>query len=269
MEVFTPPKIPVIEKVVVETVDETRQVKTLAEELNIRFGPHMPTIEDDKKPGRDAVNFPRPTRLEHPDGVRLIIIPESWFAYFYDKTGVTGPYVFTAGFLTFLLSKEWLIIEHEMVVGASLFVILTVGLKKFGPAANKYIEGACETEERLWDNWQQGTIKTLETYIALEKNNQNSLKNQSVLFDAKRENVLLQREAEFRRRQMSVYDEVKRKLDYQIAFQNAGKQFAQRHMVNWVIDNVTKGISAQQEKEALSKCIADLKALSSKRANVI
>lgn len=134
---------------------------------------------------------------------------------------------------------------------------------------NIFFSFSWQYEVSLWDRYQKGTISTLEEYISLEKTYQESLKGQGILFDAKRENVHLQREAEYRRRLMAVHDEVKRKLDYQIATQNASKQFAQKHMVNWIIDNVVKGISGTQEKEALVKCIADLKALAVKRANII
>lgn len=120
-----------------------------------------------------------------------------------------------------------------------------------------------------WKQYQQGNVKLLKDYIELEKQAQKSLDGQKILFDAKRENVHLQREAEYRRRLKNVYDEVKRKLEYQIALQNSAKQFSQKHMVNWIIDNVSKGVTPQQEKEALAKCIADLKALSQKKANAI
>lgn len=103
----------------------------------------------------------------------------------------------------------------------------------------------------------------------MEKEKQESLKNQSILFDAKRENVHLQREAEYRQRLMTVYQEVKRKLDYQIAVQEAGKQFSQRHMVSWILDNVTRSLSSVSEKQTLSKCITDLKTLSAARAGAI
>jgi F-type H+-transporting ATPase subunit b len=229
----------------------------------------MPTIEDDKKPERDVVNFPRPVRLEEPEGTRLLIVPETWFQFFYPKTGYTGPYLFFGGVLSFLLSKEWMIIEHEMVVGGTLALLATVFLKNYGKPISDYLEGINEVEGNLWEKWQNGTIKTLDQFITLEKTFQESLKGQGILFEAKRENINLQREAEYRRRLMEVHNEVKRKLDYQIATQNASKQFAQKHMVSWIIDNVVKGISAQQEKEALVKCISDLKALAIKRPNVI
>jgi hypothetical protein len=109
----------------------------------------------------------------------------------------------------------------------------------------------------------------LEDLIQFEKQQQESLKNQNILFDAKRENVHLQREAEYRRRMHTVFQEVKRKLDYQIASQEAVKQFAQRHMVSWIMDNVTKNLSSVSEKETLNKCVSDLKALSVARAGVI
>lgn len=68
---------------------------------------------------------------------------------------------------------------------------------------------------------------------------------------------------------MSVFHEVRRKLDYQIAAQEAGKQFAQRHMVSWILDNVSRGLGSVSEKETLNKCIADLKTLSVTRAAAI
>jgi len=174
--------------------------------------------------------------------------------------------MFGAGFLTFLLSKELLIIEHEMVVGATLAVIATIAVKKFKDPANRYMEGMIEAENKEWKDFQQGSISALDEFVALEKSYQSALKNQKILFDAKRENVHLQREAEYRRRQMTAFEEVKRKLDYQIASQMARKQFAQNHMVSWIINNVQKGISPQQEKDALNKCIVDLKNLSTSKA---
>lgn len=85
-----------------------------------------------------------------------------------------------------------------------------------------------------------------------------------VLFDAKRENVQLQLEAEFRRRQMEAYNEVRRRLEFLVAKEEAVRQFQQKHMVNWIIDSVAKGITPQQEKEALKSTFSELKKLAAK-----
>merc|ERR1712002_1264808 len=83
-----------------------------------------------------------------------------------------------------------------------------------------------------------------------------------MLYTAKRENVGLQLEAEFRERQQKVYSEVKRRLDYQVETDNVKRRVEQAHMVNWIIDNVKKSITPETEKQNLQACLARLKSLS-------
>jgi len=267
--IIMPPRLPTIETNVVDNIEECKPSKSIGEQIGANFGPNMPTIDDDKRPERDLVNYPRVERPENPEGVRIAVLPESWFTAFYDKTGVTGPYLFFGGLTTFLVSKEFLIMEHEMVVGFTLAVIFAAAINKFKDPVREYFSKIDDATVDSWNQYQQGNIKLLKDYIELEKKAQKSLEGQKILFDAKRENIHLQCEAEYRRRLKTVHDEVRRKLEYQIAAQNSAKQFSQKHMVNWIIDNVSKGISAQQEKDAMSKCIADLKTLSVKKAGVI
>ena len=115
-----------------------------------------------------------------------------------------------------------------------------------------------------WDNWQKGMITFLNEYINSEKNIRDAPAQHKILFDAKRENIQLQLEAEFRRRQMQAYTEVRRRLDFLVAKEEAVKQFQQKHMVNWIIDNVAKSITPQQEKETLKTTLAELKKLAAK-----
>ena len=91
-------------------------------------------------PERDLVNFPRPKRLMDPLPVRLGFIPDSWFQFFYSKTGVTGPYAFGIGFITYLLSKEILVLEHEFWTGVSFFIMIIYAHKKFGPPVKASLE---------------------------------------------------------------------------------------------------------------------------------
>lgn len=81
------------------------------------------------------------------------------------------------------------------------------------------------------------------------------------MIDAKKENVALQLEAAYRERLATVYSEVKRRLDYQVERLNVERRIAQRHQVNWVVSNVMKSISPDQEKAAINQAIADLGAL--------
>ena len=232
--------------------------------LNIRFAPTFATINDDKNPQRDLKNFPRPVQPDFAEPTRLGIIPESWFNFFYNKTGVTGPYVFLGSFGTFLLSKEWLIFEHEILVGVEATVILVLAAKMFGPKARQYICEEVDKNYQEWDNWQKGMIDFLNNFIKTEQNIRDAPAEHKVLFDAKRENIQLQLEAEFRSRQMQAYNEVRRRLNFLVAKEEAVRQFQQKHMVNWIIDNVAKAITPQQEKEALKTTLSELKKLAVK-----
>ena len=44
---------------------------------------------------------------------------------FYNKTGVSGPYMALASIGTFLASKEFFVMEHDFYVGISLAIVLT------------------------------------------------------------------------------------------------------------------------------------------------
>lgn len=267
--ILNPPAVPVLvedpqDAKLIQNYDPKQQ--SLEDFLNIRFGPEMATINDDKRPERDTKNFPRLVRPLWPDKTRLFLIPESWFLYFYPKTGVTGPYVFLFGGLTFLLSKELYIIEHEFITGLCLAGLTAAAIQKWGQSARHWICDTIDEENRLWDNWQNGMMSFLNQMIDAETQSQAASKDQKVLFDAKRENIKLQLEAEFRRRQMAAYSEVRNRLEFHLAKQVAQRQYQQQHMVNWIIDSVAKSITPQQEKEAFKKCLSDLKQLSTKHS---
>ncbi|XP_066999321.1 ATP synthase subunit b, mitochondrial [Anabrus simplex] len=219
----------------------------------------VPTTQE--SPERDLVNFPRPVRLEYPAKVRYGFIPETWFEFFYKKTGVTGPYAFGVGLLTFLCSKEIYVMEHEYYTGISLAIMSVVAVKKLGPVLAKFADKQIDDIEHQWKENRESTVRMYEEGIENEKQEQWRAEGQNLLFQAKKDNIGLQLEAVYRERLMEVFGEVKRRLDYQVERQNIERRIAQKHMVAWVLQNVLKSITPQQEKESLQKCILDLKNL--------
>jgi len=236
-------------------VRTTSNVPPGREILNVNEGPE-----------RDVKNFPRLKRPLLPGKVRLGFIPEEWFQLFYPKTGVTGPYLFGTGMMTYLYSKEILLMDHEFYVGVTIIAMTVYAVKAFGPGANKYLDDAADAEEAMLDKSRKNELDALQQAIKSEELAQWQADGQVTLFEAKKENVALQLEAEFRRRQVQVYNEVKRRLDYQLEQVNIQRRLQQKHMVNWIVNNVVKSISPQQEKDTLAKCIADLKGLAATNA---
>ena len=88
---------------------------------------------------RDLVNFPQRQRPIERAPVRCLVFPEEWFNALNPKTGVTGPYMFLAGFGTFLASKEYFVMEHDFYVGVGLAAVLTYIIKTVSQTERKHV----------------------------------------------------------------------------------------------------------------------------------
>jgi len=247
------------------------QIVTMFCRTVVRSGAVVPTLLRTSKPCiaaappmlfHTSVERPGYKLPDHPGKVRLGFIPDEWFQMFYSKTGVTGPYVFGTGLLLYMINKELYVLGPETVHGVAVFGLTIYAIKKFGHLWTDYVDGLREEQLKTAEEWKANAIKGFLEGIEEEKKELWRLEGRHHLFDAKRENVALQLETEFRERQLAVTNAVKSRLDYHVAIENMKTNMEQQHMVKWIEKNVIKSITPAQEKELLNKCISDLKSMS-------
>ncbi|NXI35434.1 AT5F1 synthase, partial [Galbula dea] len=205
---------------------------------------------------------PLPPLPEKGGEVRHGLIPEEFFKFLYPKTGVTGPYMLGTGLILYLLSKEIYVVNHETVAAICILSVIIYGIKKYGADVAAFADKLNEEKVAGALAVKNDAIKELETAIEQEKKEQWRVEGRSYLFDAKRNNIAMLLETNYRERLLTVYSEVKKRLDYQVAMQSLKRQKEQEHMIHWVEKNVIQSITPQQQKESIAKCILDLKTLS-------
>ena len=83
------------------------------------------------------------------------------------------------------------------------------------------------------------------------------------LAHAKKDIIDMTLETVYRERMKQMYEAVKRRLDYQVALQNARKDFKRTNMINWITNEVKKSITAKQEQDSLQACLNQLRQIAS------
>lgn len=78
-------------------------------------------------PERDTKNFPHPVQPETSPPVRLGFIPDTWFQFFYNKTGVTGKFALT---LIVLHSLVYALCSMNGVMNMSTCVVCCTAVVK-------------------------------------------------------------------------------------------------------------------------------------------
>ncbi|CAG0896267.1 unnamed protein product [Cyprideis torosa] len=222
-------------------------------------GPNYPSKTP--TPERDTENFPNVPLAKECPPVVMHFIPRSWFEFFYPKTGVSGGWVFLGGLVIFLLSKEIWVIEHSFYNGLSLLIIVWYGYTRFWPKAVEWGTEKQELEMIKIQYIYDKNVWDLRTQLEREERVRDEARAQTLLFEAKRENVALQLETCFRERQMLVYNEVKRRLDYQVEVQMSESRIKHQHMTNWIIAQVNQEITPELEAKVLQQCVADLRTI--------
>lgn len=237
-------------------------VNTNAPSKEVRRYPH-------DAPERDFVNFP-PVRLpEQPGKLRIGFIPDEWFQMMYDKTGVIGPYVIFWGGLATILSKEifvyWADTAEQLVFLAALIGVTKMYGHKLAGMLDKKVDEATAAEYTKLND----ASKEIDEKIAQNDSLQSLPEANKLIHAAKRENVHMQLEAAYRSRLFQVYQEIKKRLDYQVAIQGVYKRLERDEAINYIIREVNKSIGANQENEAFQSGLNTLRNLSKKYAGSI
>lgn len=194
---------------------------------------------------------------------RLGFIPDEWFQFLYPKTGVSGPYLLMVGLVNYMASKEILVMEHEYYSGLSVALVVYLVTKNFGRQIGDILDKEVKT---IVDDMQKGRNEEIASYNAVIKDCElagTRAKAQEILMAAKKENIALQLEAEYRERLMKVYSVVRDRLQYHMKRSRTEKRIQQKWMIEWILKNVNKSITPEFQKQALSSAIKDLGALAS------
>lgn len=216
-------------------------------------------------PERDLVNFPHPNVTEYPSKVRLGVIPDSWFRFFYEKTGETGGYLFLGGLATTLLSTEMIVMDvelyHPLPHAFNIFMITLLA----GGKIAKYADDVAESEMADYATWKERQLMGFKQTVEAEEHLQKCYQViNDMLFSAKRENVQLQLEAAYRDRVNTVHTTVKRRMEFLSEYEATKRRFSLQHNIDWVMEKVRASVTPQMETATLKQCVSDLKTLAQK-----
>lgn len=192
-------------------------------------------------------------------------VPAEWAEFFKPKTGVSGFYTFLVSTWTYLASKEILVMEHNYYGGLSMLIICVTITTKFGKQIGRALDKVVDEYETQLSQGRTDTKKSSEAAIAHEQKEQWRFEGQLMVVDAKRENVHLQREAEYRRRLLHAHRQVKNRLEYQMALLGVENRFVHRNIVVWVLNEVQKSLTPQFLDGYMERCITDLDGIAKKQ----
>lgn len=116
--------------------------------------------------------------------------------------------MFATSIGTYLISKEIYVLEHEFYNAISFVIIWIFLVKKFGPPLSKFLEKEQNAEIEGWEDNRKKKIEFAEKNIKAINDSIWRAEGQTILAEAKRENINIQLEAIYRERLAQVYNEV-------------------------------------------------------------
>ena len=116
--------------------------------------------------------------------------------------------MFAASVGAFLVSKELWVIEHEFYCGVAILIVLGAARRAVGDDVSAFLDKEVDAEEAALKSIRQDEIDRCKAAIAEEENSQWMATSYQELMQAKKENVGLQLEIEYRSRLNEAYKQV-------------------------------------------------------------
>lgn len=200
----------------------------------------------------------------HEDGrTRLYIFPEKFFKLLEPRLGFSGGYSFIFGALALMIQKEAFVVCSSQAL--SMTIVMGCGVHLFGryfaPWNDSMEKAEIELKHEMVENWKQHKLSLVESEIdGVEK-----LKEQAsglpMIQEQRKNNITSSIEAEYMNRQADLVAAVKKNLDYHVTLKNAERDAMQKHMINWIENEVNESISQQDPQADLDAAIGQLKAM--------
>lgn len=193
---------------------------------------------------------------------RMVFFPESYFKLLEPKLGYTGPYTLFWGLVLFAFNKEYIVWNPEATWTFSMFAFMGAALHHFLiPAWDRetHITNVLKNEQvQLWKDYK---MSLSESVIDGSQRLQEQTQALNMIQEQRKTNLALGLEAEYMNRQADLVAAVKKRLDYQVAVNNAEREAMSKHMINWVESQVQEAIAKRSPKDDLAAAIAQLKTM--------
>jgi F-type H+-transporting ATPase subunit b len=162
-----------------------------------------------------------------------------------DKTGVTGFGTLVAGLTAVSISKEIIIFHNETLIGFALATVIYGLMKKLGSPIGEYLDQRSQDILDSLNIERNSKLKTLESSILANQQLEENLQCRKDVFEIMQENNALSLEEEYRQRQLTLYNAVKKRLDFQADYEATERRLNHEHLVAWVEQQVAAAVSAK------------------------
>lgn len=177
-----------------------------------------------------------------------------------DKTGVTGFGTLVAGLTAVSISKEIIIFHNETLIGFALATVIYGLMKKLGSPIGEYLDQRSQDILDSLNIERNSKLKTLESSILANQQLEENLQCRKDVFEIMQENNALSLEEEYRQRQLTLYNAVKKRLDFQADYEATERRLNHEHLVAWVEQQVAAAVSAKPD-ESFPRCLQEVERL--------